>query len=1121
MTVKKALELFKKLEQDTFVQNLIAQSNAKNILLEANEPSGNFPNFTEGLDEKINYISFSYLSIACVLKEKKSNNEIALKAFEKAGDMIYYIHSPKNNRQLNSNYYLLLSSLSFYVSSQYSKSFITIKKAETNTAFIKLISLFLKKDLEHLNVEISNNILDDEYSDEYITQLDNTLVENSKFYTVILSKALSLIVEYIYSGNKQDLDLAQVYINDLKELSSIDDEPITWWISRLLLILLDTFCKYSFWNTLPSIIESEKTNLYIQKLAFSNPSIIELFYTQYEALKSMKDKRNIVISLPTSSGKTRIAEIAILETLVKYPESKVLYLAPFRSLSYEIEESMDNVFNPLGYITTFLYGGAQYSKIDKTLIEHSNIIIATPEKAKAIIRADEDIVNNIKLLVIDEGHLLGAEQRYIQNEMFIEELKFHINKNDGRIILLSAVLPNTKDISKWISKDENNIFQSDKRLANQRFGLLKWTKNKTINIEWFGKPVSFNNNFIEKFLPPKARSKYFPNDKNEGYASTALKLSQLGTVLLFVAQARYVVTRAKKILSAMGENKQKIVYKNINLFKSLKLACEEAGESDIFELAEYGILCHYGKISTDVRLLLEKIMREEKPKVIVSTSTLGQGVNIGISTVIFADVFMNHKERYKIDSKDFWNIAGRAGRAFTDIEGKILYAIDENKEQWKVKKDIELANQYFEPSNMEKAKSGLLSLIKTIKVIAGKCNVSFELLLQLIAENDLSKLNIAGEDYSENIKEAFSWIDDTLLALDYKKEAYLDTDPSEWIDDYFRNSLAYIQAEKEQNIAQAEIIEFLKARNKAVLKIAGDYNNWESIIKSAIPLSSSILIKEYIDTIKEIISIYIQSEKNITDTIKLVKKIEKIIERMPSTSFKNNFNKDELKIVRKQWFSGIALSKIKESPDAHKICNEYFGMTIPWAINAIVRKLYDLDLENEAKVLEDIALFSEIGLSNKVAIKIYLSGIKSRVSALDLSQVINDDFNIVSKKELLRLLVLHKKKIKTHCSKITLQWIKAYSKNEDGNANISIPKFSDFTLDKAEHSIKNDILNVRQYNDKTYLCSSDFQDMILIKSSKEFPFNDISNNLGLYFKYDEMFNSWTLLSRDSKLLLEK
>ena len=133
MNIEKAYQLFNKLEKDSFAQNLIAQANAKNILLESNEAFGNFPNFTEDLDEKINYIAFSYLSIACNLKENGIYDEITLKSFEKAGDIIHSIHAPKNNRKANSSYYLLISSLSLYISTQYSKSFIVIKKAESNT----------------------------------------------------------------------------------------------------------------------------------------------------------------------------------------------------------------------------------------------------------------------------------------------------------------------------------------------------------------------------------------------------------------------------------------------------------------------------------------------------------------------------------------------------------------------------------------------------------------------------------------------------------------------------------------------------------------------------------------------------------------------------------------------------------------------------------------------------------------------------------------------------------------------------------------------------------------------------------------------------------------------------
>lgn len=1104
MTIEKALKLFENMENDTFAQNLIAQANAKNILLEVNNLPIKFPNFTEDLDEKINSIAFSYLSIACTLKENQVDNEIALKAFEKAGDMIHYIHLPQNNRKLNSNYYLLISSLSLYISSQYSKSFIVIKKAETNTVFTKLIGLFLRKDLDNLVLEINNVLLNNKFTDTTISSLGDKLEENFRVYTVILSKSLNLLVEYIHSGDEKWLNLAKEYIYDLKELSSIDDDPASWWISRLFIILLDTYEKYSFWNILPSIIKSEKTNVYIKNLAYNNPSIIELFHTQYKAIKSMQNGESTVISLPTSSGKTRIAEISILETLVKFPESKILYLAPFRSLCYEVEESMNKVFSPLGFNTTFLYGGAQYSKIDKMLIENSNIIIATPEKAKAIIRAEEKIADDIKLLVIDEGHLLGTDKRLIKNELFIEELKYHIDQNEGKIILLSAVLPNTKDISKWISNNEGNIFESEKRLSNQRFGVLKWTKAKTINIEWLGKPNSFNNNFIEKFLPLNARTKYFPNDKNDGFASTALKLSKLGTVLLFIAQPRYIIPNAKRILKSMDQSKEKMRWKNQTLFKSFRLTCEEAGENQIFELAEYGILCHHGKLSTEVRILLEKIMREEKPKVIVSTTTLGQGINIGISTVIFADIFMNHLEEIKIDSKDFWNIAGRAGRAFTDTEGKILYGIDEA--HWSCDRNKALCEGYFDISNIDKAKSGLLALIKWLKTLAIKCDVSFELLLQLITENNFSKLKIDSRDCSENILEVFDWIDDTLLALDYKKLVCFDNDSSEWIENDFRNSLAYIQAANEPGITQEEILQFLKARNKGVINIAGSASNWESLVKSGIPLSASIFIEKNIENIKEIIQIYNDSEQDINDTIELIKNIEKLIQQMPSTSFKHNFDENEIDQVREKWFSGISLTEIKEISNGQKICVKYFAMTIPWAINAIVRKLYDLNLEIEAEILENLTLFSEIGLPNIFAVKIYLSGIKSRVASLDLSKVINNDFVNISRHKLFKLIISHREEINKYCSPTTTQWIENFSIEQENKVIKDIPIFNSFNLTKPTES---DILNVREYEGNVYLCSPDFKTKIDVTSIKTFPFGAVANNLEVSFKCDS-FNTWTI-----------
>lgn len=1103
MDIVKAQELFEKLENDEFAQNLIAQSNAKNILLAVKEDEANFPNFTEGLTERVNGIAFAYLSIGCAIAEKSEVNDIAVQAFEKAGDIIHYIHSHNTEINEQSSFYLVVSSLSFYLASQYSKSFIAIKNVKAESPLIKLFSNFLKKDLQALIHEINKIQFDDEYDEVS----DDELEQNSKHYAVILSKSLNLVLEYIYSGKEEYLYLGLEYLTDLNELASIDDEPAIWWLSRLLKILFGVFRYYSFWNVLPKLIDSDIIDDYVAQLALRSPPITELFFAQYNALQAMQEENDIVLSLPTSSGKTRIAEIAILEALIDNPYSKVLYLAPFRSLSYEIEESMQKTLAPLGFSTTFLYGGGQFSKLDKTLIENSNVIIATPEKAKAIVRADEDIANEISLLIIDEGHLLGAEERLIRIELFIEELKHHINKNDGKIMLLSAVLPNTNDIAQWIAEDNNSVYETDKTIADKRFGIIKWTNAKNVTIEWLGEPTSFNRNFVERFLPPKARTKSFPNDKNEGIAATALKLSQLGTVLMFIAQARYVVSSAKRVLRAMGGTPELHNYINEELFESFRLACDEAGVNEIYDLARYGILCHYGKLPTDVRILIEQLMRSESVKVIVSTTSLGQGVNIGISTVIFADVFMNHQDGRRIGSKDFWNIAGRAGRAFTDIEGKVLYCIDQTS--WNNQRDLGFCHEYFDLSKMEHAESGLLALVKYLKSISTECNVSFDLLLQLIANNDFSKMKSEGTDYSGVFRQIFDWVDDTLLALNYKNKAYTLQDPSNWIDTVFRNSLAYIQAGQDEVLSQEEVISFLKSRNRAVINMAGDHVNWESMVKSGIPLSSSKALADYVDPIKESIKAFKESEGSANDLAEFCKSIESIIQQLPSVSFKHDFEVAELDKVRLKWFSAKPLSEISVHENGQDICVSYLSMTLPWALNAITRKLIDLELEDEAESLEELALFCEVGLPNMDSVKIYLAGLKSRVTALELSSVLAGKFSDLNKSKLIKLLKDNSSIIELTSDETTNKWVELFTKEQEGENGDGLTQINNFVLKNADPESQQ--LNARSFNGSLYLCSADLTEKIAINSTDEFPFASIADNPRVFFEKERGY--WAMRVR--------
>jgi replicative superfamily II helicase len=105
-----------------------------------------------------------------------------------------------------------------------------------------------------------------------------------------------------------------------------------WWVVRLLIIIVNGLKESALWTTIPPYIPDNNTKLttkFIKNLIFSKNPIVELFVVQRKALNKVLSSKGAVISLPTSSGKTRIAELAILKCLSENPYAKILYLAPF------------------------------------------------------------------------------------------------------------------------------------------------------------------------------------------------------------------------------------------------------------------------------------------------------------------------------------------------------------------------------------------------------------------------------------------------------------------------------------------------------------------------------------------------------------------------------------------------------------------------------------------------------------------------------------------------------------------------------------------------------------------------------------------------------------------------
>ena len=175
---------------------------------------------------------------------------------------------------------------------------------------------------------------------------------------------------YFYEhGDFEKLDMAISGVANISQVAMEMRDPGLWWVCRLLEFVFQRIKETSLWSHVPRLGENEYIyQKYIHNLYYSH-QITELFKTQIEALNVIQRGEGAVISLPTSSGKTRIAELAILRALMVDPESAILYLAPFRSLAYEVE------IKPLSFTVSHLYGNNDFSESDRRAMNESSIWI--------------------------------------------------------------------------------------------------------------------------------------------------------------------------------------------------------------------------------------------------------------------------------------------------------------------------------------------------------------------------------------------------------------------------------------------------------------------------------------------------------------------------------------------------------------------------------------------------------------------------------------------------------------------------------------------------------------------------------------------------------------------------
>ncbi|PHN01118.1 DEAD/DEAH box helicase [Flavilitoribacter nigricans] len=537
-------------------------------------------------------------------------------------------------------------------------------------------------------------------------------------------------------------------------------------VSQILQLLSCRFDKYnerSIWKTLSPHSTSNSyvwskyikllSNDFYRRFKIKSPkdrrSTFEFWVSQMNAFQQgiLLDQESFIIQMPTSAGKTFIAEIAILDCLLKYPDKKCVYVAPFRALTNEKEIELSNNLSKIGYSVSSLSGDYELDEFQNFILETTDVLIATPEKLDLLYRLQNDYFSEVSILVVDEGHIIGdLNERAALLEFLIIRLKRKLPHL--KILFISAVMPteNSVEFSKWISKKDSNVIKSPIFVDNEVWqptrkiiGKFNWISKDSSRITYPKRDFQEDNNsskipaFVVNLIQRKniGRRK-FPSTSHRGQTAVALayKLSENGNVLVFCSRPDWALAVCRAFLylyESISRAKEEILpyfKENLNSESFFNAQRWLGGESPITKCLKIGVGVHFGDLPEPVRKSVEKDYRSGKLRVLISTNTIGQGLNFPIKSLIIHSLDINPKEDLKVEIRDFWNIIGRAGRAGKETEGQIIFlALNE--------KDEERFESYTNIDNIKRVES-IFKILVQLRVSIGQDD--FDNYLKLFSE---------------------------------------------------------------------------------------------------------------------------------------------------------------------------------------------------------------------------------------------------------------------------------------------------------------------------------------------------------------------------------------------------
>lgn len=606
---------------------------------------------------------------------------------------------------------------------------------ETSIAFLLTIRKDGWPDLERSSTIISHlrgsqSSFEREYLAENADNLTSAGFELVALYH--LAKAVDLLAIFFRKGENPTRTLQDINFHLDRSSGAVEKARISemglliFWVQNAVQLMM----KNSVWWILLSV--NSHITRFVKQLTAEQKQrpIFELWPPQSRALleEGLLDpvRRAVVIQMPTSSGKTLLAEFRILQTKQNNPDSWIAYIVPTRALVNQITNRLREDLSPLGFTIEQAVPAFELDPIEEELLtsaESFDVLVTTQEKLDLLIRSEKlkNDAHPLGLVIVDEAHNIRLKERGLKTEMLLTI----INREFANVhfLLLSPFVPNIDDLANWLDSERSAQISIRWRPNEQLVGVVfPEGRGKNWNLKlrslFTSQPtIKIKNDVIFSQYNPIDKTKSALGKGDISSIIATLFSKRKGGVIVIVIHKDDAVTIAQHIYDFLPSDNQ--IPKEVELVRKY-IATEFGTEYQLYSMLEKGVAFHHAGVSQELRYLLEWLMSRGHLNVMVATTTLAQGVNFPISSIVMNDYKVGTPPE-KMNLDEFWNIAGRAGRADQDTLGIIAFSSK--------------TENYDEIKNYVRDQvSELVSHLETLVLKAAES--SRELNLKLLVKND-------------------------------------------------------------------------------------------------------------------------------------------------------------------------------------------------------------------------------------------------------------------------------------------------------------------------------------------------------------------------------------------------